>query len=49
MIQIYYEDGSTQVVRPSNQFQPSSDNVKALVQSVAGVYPVKYFVSDFKK
>lgn len=49
MIQIYYEDGASQVIRPSNQFQPSADNIKALVASVAGIYPVKYYVSDFKK
>jgi hypothetical protein len=49
MIQIYYTDGSSQVIRPSNYFKPDSVAVKDLVASVAGIFPVKYYVSDFKQ
>lgn len=48
MIQIYYEDGSTQIVRPTAAFERSPDNIKSLVASVAGTFPVKYYVSDFE-
>jgi hypothetical protein len=49
MIQIYYEDSSSQVIRPSNQFQPTAQNIKDLVYAIAGKFPVKYYISDFKK
>jgi hypothetical protein len=49
MIQIYYQDGSSQVIRPSNYFKPDQQSIKDLVASVAGIYPVKYYVSDFKQ
>jgi hypothetical protein len=48
MIQIYYEDGSSQCIRPTNSFKPDQKSVKELVYSVAGVNPVKYYVSDFE-
>ena len=47
MIQIYYEDGSSQVVRPTSAFKPESNSVKELVEAIAGKFPVKYYVSDF--
>jgi hypothetical protein len=48
MIQIYYEDGSSQVVRPTAAFKPEAKSVRDLVESIAGKYPVKYYVSDFE-
>jgi hypothetical protein len=49
MIQIYYQDGSSQVVRPSVHFKPDAKAVKELVESIAGVFPIKYYVTDFNK
>jgi hypothetical protein len=48
MIQIYYEDNSSQVIRPSIHFKPESKAIKELVEAIAGIYPVKYYVSDFE-
>lgn len=49
MIQIYYEDGCSQVIKPSELFQPSQQSTKDLVYSIAGRFPVKYYISNFKK
>ena len=49
MIQIYYQDESSQVVRPSIHFKPDAKSVKELVESIAGVFPIKYYVTDFNK
>jgi hypothetical protein len=49
MIQIYYSDGSSQVVRPSQTFKPDAKAIKELVEAIAGVFPIKYYVTDFNK
>lgn len=49
MIQIYYEDGSSQVIKPSAQFEHTAQNIKDLVNSVAGKHRVKYYLVDFGK
>ena len=50
MINIYFEDGTVQGIKPSDEhFEYSSGNVKMLVDSIAQGRPYKYFVDGLEK
>jgi hypothetical protein len=47
MIQIYYEDGSSQVIRPTHHFDRSGRAIQDLVRDIAKAHPVKYYLTQF--
>jgi hypothetical protein len=49
MITIYYEDGTVQGIKPSEKFEYSAQNVKLLVNQIAGNHPYKYYVDGVKE